>query len=53
MFAQFSQLHFGLEVEQSNNKMDMNFKCEICEQTFTTKSNKSQHIGVIHGEVTP
>ena len=49
MFAQFSQLHFGLEVEQSNNKMDMNFKCES-EQNFTTNPKKSQHIKVVHGE---
>ena len=40
MFAQFSQLHFGLEVEQSNNKMDMNFKCES-EQNFTTNPKKA------------
>ena len=35
----------------SSNKMNTNFTCEICEETFTANHSKNQHIKIVHGEV--
>ena len=32
-------------------RMNMNFQCEICEKTFSTKKYQKEHIGIVHGEV--
>ena len=32
-------------------KEEKNFKCEICEKTFSSQQYQNQHISRVHGEV--
>ena len=37
-------------MESSRNFTENNFKCEICEKTFSTKQRKRQHIKTHEGQ---
>jgi len=38
-------------MEYSQETIDLNLICEICEKKFSTISCKNQHIKIVHGDV--
>ena len=39
------------EMESFKPKMNMDLKCEICEQRLSTNQIKKEHMNVVHGGV--
>ena len=38
-------------MESSRNFIENNFKCEICDNNFSSNMSKTQHIKNVHGEL--